>query len=168
MLKRIALIAVLFVLAITAGWFGYMWLSPETTVQKAYPKKVPLTFVLDWELTKPITLQLFYTAEQNELFNQAHSIKKNVTPDDKHIEIVIPEDKIYQFRIDFGSNPEKVLVKNVEIIADQYINFNDWRNYAYRNIEKIKVNKDNTLTVISTHRDPYMFWSIPFVLYKNE
>ena len=57
------------------------------------------------------------------------------------------------------------MLKNVEIYADQYVNFNDWYSYAYKNIEK----KDGeSLTVFSTQRDPYMFWAFPFVLYKNE
>lgn len=168
MLKKIMIVLVLLLLSVGAGWFGYMWLSPEKPVQRVYPK-APLTAVIDWELVKPFELQIYYTIDQNESFSYKHSIKKKVTPEDKHVKVVIPEPKIYKFRIDFGSNPEKVVVKNVEIIADQYINFNDWRNYVYRNIEKSKINKDdNTLTVTSTHRDPYMFWNIPFVLYKNE
>ena len=168
MLKRTMIILVLLLLSIGAGWFGYTMLSKEKPVQRVY-SKAPLTVTIDWELTKPFELQIYYTIDQNESFNHKHSIKKKVTLEDTHVEVVIPESKIYKFRIDFGSNPEKVVVKNVEIIADQYINFNDWRNYVYRNIEKSKINKDdNTLTVISTHRDPYMFWNIPFVLYKNE
>ena len=168
MLKRIAVILVLLLLSIGAGWFSYTMLSKEKPVQRVYPK-VPLTVVIDWKIVKPFGLQIFYTTEQNENFNSNHSVRKNITPQDTHVEVVIPESKIYKFRIDFGSQPEKVVLKNVEIYADQYINFNDWRNYTYRNIEKSKINKDdNTLTVTSTHRDPYMFWNIPFVLYKNE
>ena len=150
------------------GYLGYIKINSNQKIQKIY-SKAPLAVVLDWEIVKPFALQIFYTTEQNEDFNEKHSVRKSVTPDNKHIEVVIPEDKIYKFRIDFGINPEKVLLKNVEIVADQYINFNDWHNYAYMNIEKSKINhKDNSLIVISTHKDPYMIWSLPFVLYKNE
>lgn len=166
MLKRIILILFLFIIG--AGWFGYMWLHQERPTKKVY-SKVPLTVSIDWELSRPFSLQIFYTTEQNENFNPQHSVRQDVTPKDTHVEVVIPENKIYKFRIDFGRNPEKVVLKNVEIFADQYINFNDWRNYAYKNIEKSKINKDdNTLTIYSKHKDPYMYWSIPFVLYKNE
>ena len=168
MYKRIIGILVIVMLIAVAGWYSYMKFNSKPSVQKTYPK-APLTVVIDWELTKPFELQIYYTIEQSERFSYIHSIKKQITPADTHVEIVIPEDKIYKFRIDFGRNPEQVLLKNVEIIADQYINFNDWYSYAYMNIEKNKVHKkDNTLTVYSTHDDPYMFWSLPFVLYKNE
>ena len=163
------ILVILVMLLITTGcWIGYTKYSSKLQIQKNYPK-APLTVVIDWELTKPFNLQIFYTTEQNENFNQEHSVRKDVTEKDTHVEVIIPEDKIYKFRIDFGSNPEKVLLKNVEIIADQYINFNDWQNYTYRNIEKSKINKkDNSLIVISAQKDPYMFWGLPFVLYKNE
>ena len=168
MLKQKSWIIFIIGLLIIVGLFIYMHFNVKKTVQKTYPK-APLTAVLDWEISKPFTLQIFYTTEQEENFDEEHSVRKAVTPDDKHVEVIIPEDKIYKFRIDFGSNPEKVILKNVEIVADQYINFNDWRNYAYMYIDKNKINKkDNSLTVISVQKDPYMIWSLPFVLYKNE
>lgn len=168
MSKRIKIILIVFLLTVGIGLGVYMWLNSEKPVQKTYPK-APLTVVIDWELTKPIELQVFYTTDKDQNFNEKHSVRKKVTVDDKHVEVVIPEDKIYRFRIDLGSKPEKVILKNVEIMADQYINFNDWYSYAYMNIDKSKVNKDdNSLTILSSHGDPYMYWSLPFVLYKNE
>lgn len=140
----------------------------ERVISKIYAP-APITVVIDWEIVKPFELQIYYTTEQNERFHNRQSIKKKVTPENKHVEIILPVEKIYKFRIDFGSNPEKILLKNVEIKADQYINFNDWYSYAYKNIEKNKVNKeDKTLAITSSHRDPYMFWRDPFVLYKKE
>lgn len=140
----------------------------DAPIKKVYPK-APLTVVLDWELTAPFELQIYYTIDKDEKFSYIHSVKKKVTPADKHVEIVLPDEKIYKFRIDFGSKPERVELKNVEIIADQYINFNDWESYVYRNIEKVKIHKkENTVTLISTHRDPYMSWIHPFVLYENK
>jgi hypothetical protein len=167
MSKKIVVSAISIVF-IVLGCFSYIWFNSGKTAKKIYPK-VPLTLVLDWELTKPIELQVFYTTDQDQNFNEKLSVRKKVTVDDKHVEVVIPEDKIYRFRIDLGSKPEKVILKNVEIMADQYINFNDWYSYAYMNIDKSKVNKDdNSLTILSSHGDPYMYWSLPFVLYKNE
>lgn len=166
--KRLFVLVLLAIIVICCGIIGYKTSKNAATGKKVYPK-VPLTVSIDWELSKPIELKIFYTTDQAENFNEKHTVKKDVTPEDKHVEVVIPEDKIYKFRIDFGSNPEKVLLKNVEIIADQYINFNDWESYVYRNIEKVKIHKkENTVTLISTHRDPYMSWIHPFVLYKNE
>ena len=168
MLKKAMIVIVLLLLLAGAGWLGYRELNLQKPIQKTYPK-TPLTVAIDWELVKPFELQVYYTIDPNEGFNYRHSVKKKVTPKDTHVEVVIPENKIYKFRIDFGSNPEKVLLKNVEIIADQYINFNDWDSYIYKNIEKAKIRKkENTIIITSTHKDPHMSWVHPFVLYKNE
>lgn len=168
MFKRKINMLMLVVLLVVLGSVAYYKFTPKAPIKKIYPK-APLTLVLDWELITPFKLQIYYTTEQNENFSYIHTVKKQVTPEDKHVEIVIPADKIYKFRIDFGSNPQQVELKNVEIIADQYINFNDWDSYIYKNIEKIKIHrKENTLTITSTTNDPYMYWAHPFVLYKNE
>ena len=161
-------IAVILILCLCFLKFYHARQVAERLAPKIYGP-TPLTLVIDWEIEEPFELQIFYTTEQNARFHERQSIKKKVTPENKHVEVILPVEKIYKFRIDFGSNPEKILLKNVEIKADQYINFNDWYGYAYKNIEKNKVNKENnTLTIISNHQDPYMFWIDPFVLYKNK
>ena len=130
------------------------------------PKDIILK--IDWEIEKDFILQVFYTKHRNEVFNQKSSLRRKVGPKDKHIEIVLPAEKIYRIRYDFGSNPGKVILKKVEISGDQYINFSNWNEYRYFNIEKNKIHKeDNTLELVSSHRDPYMSFIYPFVLYKN-
>lgn len=166
-MKRKLIISILLILCLGVLKFYHHSHVEDQVVSKIY-KKAPLTVVLDWIVTKPFELRVYYTTEQNESFNRKHSVKKSVTPKNDHVEVVLPTDKIYKFRIDFGSNPNEVTLKNVEIIADQYIDFNDWYSYVYKNIEKNKVNKDdNTLMIVSSHQDPYMYWQEPFVLYKN-
>ena len=168
MFKQKILVLVGIALLLLAGVVVSNKLTTPEPIKKAYPK-APLTVVLDWELSTPIKLQIFYTTEQNEDFSEKNSVKKSVTPEDTHVEVVLPTDKMYKFRIAFGSNPGKIELKNVEIIADQYINFNDWESYIYKRIEKIKIHeKDNAVTLISPHRNTYMSWIHPFVLYKNE
>ena len=90
-----------------------------------------------------------------------------MTPDDKHIEIVIPEDKIYDLRFDFGSNPERIVLHNVELKADTYLNFNNWSNYTYHQIDKHKVLEDGSLRLYSSQGDPYMIFKLSFVFYKT-
>ena len=127
-----------------------------------------ITLKIDWEIEKDFILQVFYTKHRSEDFNETSSLKRKVGPQDKHIEIVLPVEKIYKIRYDFGSNPGKVILKKVEISGDQYINFSNWREYMYLNMEKNKIHKeDNTLELVSSHRDPYMIFIYPFVLYKN-
>lgn len=125
----------------------------------------PLTLVIDWEITKPFTLQVFYLKDKDDNFNSKSSVQKKVTPQDKHVEVVLPVKRIYNFRIDFGTNPEKVVIKNIEIKGDMYLNFNNWHEYMYLNINKTKVHHDdNSLELYSTHSDPYMVFQFPFVL----
>lgn len=125
----------------------------------------PLTVVIDWEISKPFELQIFYLKDKNEVFNEQSSVRKKVTPQDTHVEVVLPVKRIYNFRLDFGANPEKIILKNVEIKGDMYLNFNNWRDYMYLNIDKTKINHDDdSLELYSTSRDPYMMFQFPFVL----
>lgn len=125
----------------------------------------PLTVSIDWEISSPFDLQIFYLKSKNERFNQESSVRKKVTPDDTHVEVVLPASRIYNFRIDFGSKPEKVVLKKVEIKGDIYLNFSNWNDYAYVNISKHKIHHDdNSLELYSDSIDPYMVFMYPFVL----
>ena len=138
--------------------------SYKKSERKKY-EPAPLTVVIDWEISKPFNLQIFYLKGKNEQFNGEYSVRKKVTPEDKHVEVILPVERIYNFRIDFGSNPGKVLLKNVEIKGDMYLNFNNWHDYMYLNMDKTKVHHDdNTLELYSTQGDPYMVFQFPFVL----
>jgi len=135
----------------------------KSTKHKQY-EPTPLTVVLDWEITKPFELQIFYLKDKNERFNQQSSIRKKVTPQDTHVEVVLPVKRIYNFRLDFGSDPDKVILKNVEIKGDMYLNFNNWHDYVYLNMDKTKVNDKDYLEIYSKQQDPYMVFLFPFVL----
>lgn len=125
----------------------------------------PLTVVIDWEISKPFKLQIFYLKDKNSQFNEDDSVKKNVTPQDTHVEVVLPVERIYNFRLDFGYKPEKVVLKNVEIKGDMHLNFNNWHDYQYVNFSKHKIHHDdNSIELYSESEDPYMFFTYPFVL----
>lgn len=125
----------------------------------------PLTVVIDWEVSKPFNLQIFYLKGKNDNFNNQDSIIKKVTPQDSHVEIVLPVKRIYNFRIDFGTKPEKVVLKNLEIKGDMRLNFNNWYDYQYLNFSKHKIHHDdNSLELYSDSGDPYMVFMYPFVL----
>ena len=123
----------------------------------------PLTVVLDLEASKPFDLQIFYLTRKDEKFNQQSSIRRKVTPQDTHVEVVLPVKRIYNFRLDFGSYPGKIMLKNIEIKGDLHLNFNNWHNYVYMNMDKTKVKKDH-LEIYSEQRDPYMVFQYSFVL----
>lgn len=167
-MKKKIIICILMILCLVVLKFYHHNRMAEHIVSKIYDP-APLTVVLDWEIHKPFTLQVYYTTEPNEKFNYKHSVRKNVIPDNKHVEVILPTEKIYKFLLAFRSDPGKIKLKNIEIKADQYINFNDWLNYVYVNIERHKLNrKNNSLKIISHQHNPYIYWASPFVLYKNE
>ena len=143
---------------------GYNSLNKPSVKPQTYEPS-PLTLIIDWEITKPFQLQIFYKATRYSQFNEKDSIRRQVTPADKHIEIVLPVKHIYNFRIDFGANPQHIIIRNIEIKGDIYLNFNQWNNYVYQNIEKVKIKEDeNVLKLYSSHNDPYMFFNVPFLL----
>lgn len=133
-------------------------------VRKRYAPS-PLTVVIDWKISKPFDLQIFYLPEKYGQFTEQFSVHKTVTPADKHVEVVLPVKRIYNFRLDFGSAPGKILIKNIEIKGDMHLNFNSWHDYAYANIERYKIHHDdNSLEIYSDLQDPFMVFSYPFVL----
>lgn len=134
-------------------------------VERKQYEPSPLTVVIDWEISTPFTLQIFYLKDKNDNFSEQASVRRSVTPEDMHVEVELPVERIYNFRLDFRSNPGKILIKNVEIKGDMFLNFNNWHDYAYVNMEKNKVHhNDNSLELYSTHIDPYMVFQFPFVL----
>ena len=167
-MKKKLIIGVFLILCLAGLKFYHHNNIAKHVISKIY-EPAPITAVFDLEIEKPLRLVLFYTTESNEKFSYKRSVKKRITSENKHVEITLPAEKIYKFLLAFRSNPGKIKLKNVEIKADQYIDFNDWYSYSYKNIEKTKVNKeDNSLTLISNHQNPYMYWREPFVLYKKE
>lgn len=131
--------------------------------RKSY-EPTPLTFVIDWEISKPVVLQVIYIKDKKDVFSQKHSVWKHVNPEDKHVELVIPADRIYNFRVDFKFKPGKIVIKNIEIKGDMYLNFNHWKDYRYANMDKTKVNDNNYLEIYSEQDDPHMVFLYPFVL----
>ncbi len=126
----------------------------------------PLTLVLDWEIEKPFNLQVFYLHEK-ELFSESESIRKNVKPIDKHIELPLSVDVIRGLRLDFGSNPGKIVIKNIEVKANHFVNFNDWTDWRYINIDKHTILSDGKLEIVSENRDPYIFYNPQISLSEN-
>ncbi|MBR1600580.1 MAG: hypothetical protein IJ677_03280 [Alphaproteobacteria bacterium] len=146
-----------------AGFALFATDSFKRTERKSY-EPAPLTFVIDWEISKPVVLQVIYLKDKNDVFSQRRSVWKHVNPEDKHVELVIPAKRIYNFRVDFKSKPGKIVIKNIEIKGDMYLNFNHWEDYRYANMDKTKINDDNYLEIYSEQDDPHMVFLYPFVL----
>jgi hypothetical protein len=70
--------------------------------------------------------------------------------------IVLPTDKIYLIRFDFGENPEEVTIKNIYLTGSQKADLNDFTYCDFNELENIRKNEDGSLTFTSTTSDPYL------------
>lgn len=155
-------------LCIAVGLCLYWALNTNGRFRKQYAP-APLTVVLDWNISRPLTLRVYYLAAKNGRFNQEHSVVRDVQPSDTHVEIELPVERIYNFRLEFGNQPENMLIKNIEIIGDMYLNFNKWNEYYYENIDKHKIRKDDgALYIFSRQNGPAMTFQFPFVLDRQK
>ena len=155
-------------LCIAVGLCLYWALNTTDRFRKQY-EPAPLTVVIDWNINKPLTLRVFYLAEKNGIFQDKWSVNREVQPSDTHVEVELPVERIYNFRLEFDHQPESMLIKNIEIIGDMYLNFNKWNEYYYENIDKHKIRKqDGALYLYSRQNGPAMTFQFPFVLDRQK
>ncbi len=118
------------------------------------PKNVVLTF--DAQLTKDIEFQIYYTENPDAWYDDGHSVMYQGKAGEEKYSIVLPTDKIYLIRIDFGENPEDVTIKDIYLTGSQKADLNDFTNCEFHEMENIKKNEDGSLSFSSTTDDPYL------------
>ena len=119
--------------------------------------KKTYTLSFDVEQSKAIDYQVFYTTKENLGFTEQESIRKKVESGKHHVEIYISIDKIHYIRLDFGSVPEKVIVKNFKLSGTEDLLFNDINDFGVNQINEISLS-NGELQVISNQGDPYIFY----------
>lgn len=119
--------------------------------------KKTYTLSFDVEQSKAIDYQVFYTTKENLGFTEQESIRKKVESGKHHVEIYISIDKIHYIRLDFGSVPEKVIVKNFKLSGTEDLLFNDINDFGVNRINEISLS-NGELQVISNQGDPYIFY----------
>lgn len=107
-----------------------------------------------------IRYQIFYTLNEKEGFNETYSIRYYADPTESEIKILIPQKHISKFRMDYGEFPEKVTISNLKLVGDQIIELNNFDDFSYSPAVENKIIENDTLTIISNQKDPYM-------VYKN-
>lgn len=154
-------------LVLILGWFlsSGRPISADQTETKEY-EAAPLTVVVDIDTQKEIELQVFYLHKSGQ-FSEKESVRHPVVPGTKHVEIPLPVDKIMGLRLDIGSDPGRVVIHNIEVKAEQFINFNQWDKWKYVNIDSHKTGENNTLILDSTNNDPYMIFQPKITLNEN-
>ncbi len=134
----------------------------EDKVQSKEEKKIikiePENAVLTFEATadKAFDYQIFYTVEREIWFDASHVVDVAGKEGMHKYNVVIPSDKVYRVRIDFGSEPGMVTIRNIYMNGVQQADLNDFDKYSYNKIDKKNKNNDGSLTIISSQEDPFI------------
>ena len=107
---------------------------------------------------KDIQYQVFYTEDNGQNFDEKQSVKKKVKTGKQRIAIVLPIQKILNFRLDIGSVPGEVIISDLQAMGSRTLRL-DYSEFNQRNIDKYEV-KNNKLYVTSYQEDPYLPYRI--------
>ena len=130
-------------------------------VIKVEPKNSVLTF--ETTTDKALTYQVFYTVEREVWYDAEHVVEHKGKAGTNKYSIVIPSEKVFRIRIDFDSNPGKVMIKNIYLDGTQKADLNNFGGYAYNQINSKTQNRDGSLTITSEEDDPYMEYLTPLL-----
>jgi len=127
----------------------------ETVVEEV---KKPTNVVVNFTATteNPITYEIFYTTEREVWFDGSHTLSVEGKEGQYTYAIDLPLEKIYRFRLDFGSNPGKVTIKDIYLSGTQEYDLNNFDLYEFKNINNVEKDKDGNVTFTSDNEDPYM------------
>lgn len=111
----------------------------------------------DSDSSKDLTYQVFYTTKPEQGFNEPNSVKHNVKAGKTHVKIDIPAREIIRFRLDLGSNPEKLIISNLALKGSQKLKFNNFNKFNFLHIDDKQI-APNQLIINTNHRDPYIVY----------
>lgn len=104
--------------------------------------------------------EIFYTTQQNVWFTPEKAFTYKANKGSQAYSITLPETKVYRIRLDFGSNPIKITLKDIHLSGEQNVELNDFDKYEYNDIQTKTINEDGSITIISEGRDPYIAYKI--------
>ena len=132
--------------------------SSTVTLEKSKLPAKPTNVVFNFTatITKPIVFEVFYTVKREIWFDKEHSVLLKGIKGTNEYSVVLPSDKIYRIRLDFGSNPGKVKVKNLYLSGTQEFDLNNFSRYELNQLENVVIKKDGGLSFTSSGNDPYI------------
>ena len=121
-----------------------------------YETASKIEFSFYCEQNKDIEYQIYYTETANETFNGKQSVKQNISAGKHYVKILIPTNKIINFRFDIGSNPGTVELSNMALHGNtiKHLLPNDFR---FVQIDKLST-QDNNIIITSNKTDPLMVY----------
>ena len=121
---------------------------------KIEPQNAVVTFTATAE--KEFTYAIYYTVEREVWFEEKYKVEYPGKIGKHKYSIVLPEKEVFRVRIDFGSNPGEVTIKDIFVTGSQKADLNNFADYELHQFEKTTQNKDGSFTIKSTQEDPYM------------
>lgn len=135
--------------------------APEVHEEVAKPEETKTT-TLNFNATidSDFEFEIFYTTKEHVWFTQEQAFTYKAVMGTHSYSITLPETKVYRIRLDFGSNPVNVTLKDIHLSGEQTADLNDFNNYEYNDIQSKTINEDGSVTISSEGRDPYMAYRI--------
>ncbi len=119
-----------------------------------FNKEVIVSF--NTEAKKEIYYQVFYTEANGQNFNEKQSVRKNIKSGSQKVEILLPIEKTMKFRLDIGSNPDEVVISDLQVRGSKNVKLN-YNEFNKNQIDKYEV-KDGKLYITSNKGDPYIWY----------
>lgn len=122
----------------------------------------PVSVQFEVETQKNLRWQIFWTSVQGENFNIASSLYHDISAGSNRVKIELPTDTLYKLRLDPGSYPEEVTIKNLSLVSgDKKLRFDNFEEFAYVNLKPV-IRQSNCFKFVSLHLDPYAWFSKKF------
>ena len=151
--KKVAAHFIALILSIIIGVGGFFFYDAKYA-EKFY------TLAFESTCDKDLEYQVFYSTSKNGGFHEETSIRQMVSKGNQAVKFTINARKIYNLRLDFGSFPGKVTVKNLRLVGSGAKIFNKGEELQPLNFSEFKV--DNTvITAESNHEDPQISTKTP-------
>lgn len=107
-------------------------------------------------------IQLYYTTDESQDFNNSQVVgATEVVGDDNHLEFPLGVKSINKLRIDLGSVPGVVTLKDITISGDKTIKITNFDNTILNDIDEVFWEGDKVF-VKSLKIDPYIIFQTPF------
>lgn len=149
----------LFVLILTTGIVA--------ATRGIWSSKPPIIVSFHVEVTKPVDLEIKWAESAETPFRADVGVFRKVTPANREVVVELPARKVSRFRVDAGSYPGKLTLSKLQLSSgDTVVQFNDFSQFAYYNIEDKSI-EPGRLKLNSAHRDPYMEYQLPLELKKK-
>ena len=118
----------------------------------------PIVVSFDAEAEKEISYQAFYTNNMTENFGGSNVVTYKAQAGKNHIEIILPTEKIAKLRLDLGSFPGKIQLKNIKVRGLNTVTISD-ENFLRLNQLKVQSPQAGYFNFYSDQGDPYFVYT---------